>query len=144
MRGFHRFHRGVSLLETIVSLFIATLSIATLSATFSTGGRAVTVSRHREEAANACSAELDARRRQGYTPLSSRIASGASTATTTFATTLPNDLPNPQATLTLQRIDSTFASTPTDTGRVRMDAQLSWGGIGNDRGTVTLTALVRR
>ena len=45
-------------------------------------------------------------------------------------------------TVTFTRVDSSFATTTTDTGRVRVDATVNWTGVGTDHGPVTLTTLI--
>jgi hypothetical protein len=106
--------------------------------------------RHEDLAVGACYAELEARRLKGC----DNIPSGANEVKLTGASllcTLPADLPNATGTLRVRRValagfkpSFTYVETSTDTGRLRLDMTVTWQGVKNDKGSVTVSSLVLR
>lgn len=114
-------------------------ALVVFSATFPAASRRMYNSRHTDVATNACNLQLEYYRDIGYSSLPA-IANGSSSTQVSFAA--PADLQRAVGTVTFTRVDPAFAAATVDTGRVRVDATLSWNGALNDRGSVTLTTLI--
>jgi len=142
--------RGLSLIETIAAIILIMFAVAVFGATFPTAANAVAKNRNRDTAANACNAELDAWRREGYDKISSTtLKSGSTLLRTASPSSLlgnPASLPAGTVAVTISRLNDTYAvpATAVDTGRVQVTVTATWKGVGADKGSWTLTTIIRQ
>lgn len=140
VRARERGGRGFSLPEILIAFAVAGLMVAAFGACFPTASRAVTWSRHRDGAADACQQQLEAARNAGY----GAVTGFGSGSTVTQSFTPPSYLPRATGTVKFTRVDGSFNATTADTGRYRVDATCSWNGVTTDQGTITLTTFLLR
>jgi prepilin-type N-terminal cleavage/methylation domain-containing protein len=134
--------RGFSLPETIMALVVMALAVGVFGAAFPSAGQAIARSKHIDMASDACQKQLDYYRQIGETSIELTYLP-ANTSTATVAFTPNGDLPGGgTGSVVFRRLDSSYNTTTADTGRLRVDASVSWTGVGSDRGTVTLSTLI--
>lgn len=136
-----RARRGFSLPEVMLAIAIMGYAVAVFVGAFPASGNAISRSRHRDLAASACQQQLEFWRNIGYSSLPA-VPSGATGVTVSF--TPPATLPRATGSVRFTRVDDSFRPTAADTGRVQVDATVSWERSGSDRGSVTLTTLILR
>ena len=134
-----RRRRGFTLTEIMIVVLLMGMAIAIFSASFPAAGQSLYRSRHTDIASDACQQQLDFWRNVGYGSVPA-FANGASKVKQSFTT--PSELPGGSASITFVRVNSDYGETTADTGRLRVDATVSWAGSGNDRGAVTQTTLL--
>ncbi len=132
--------RGVSLTEVMVSMCLLALAVLAFGASFPACSQQVMRARHEDLAVNACQKQLDYWRQVGYT--SAPLASGVSSAKVSF--TPPTDLTNATGYTYLVRVDGNFSTTTAESGLLKIVTTVTWSGSGRDKGSVSLTSLIRR
>lgn len=132
--------RGFTLPEVSIALMIIAVTCIAFCSAFTAGRRAISRGRHIDQASDNCQEQLEFYRQVGYGSLP--ITAAQVSTQTSFT---PNSsLPNASGSVTLTRVDDTFAAVTTDTGKIKVEATVTWSGIGADRGTVTVTGIVVR
>ena len=131
--------RGALLLEATLTVMVMGCALVVFAASFPMASRRVYSARHTDLATNACNNQLDLYRNAGYASCPT-IPNGASSTQVSF--TPPSDLSNATGTLRFTRVDGSYSATTTDTGRLQVDATVTWNAARNDKGTVTLTTLI--
>jgi type II secretory pathway pseudopilin PulG len=131
--------KGFSLTETLVAVLITAITLIAFGTMFPSSSRLVQRSRCEDLATRACQSQLEFYREAGYASLPN-IRAGTSEATVTF--TPPSDLPLARGTIRFSNADSSFAASSATTGRVRIDATISWHTSGEVRRSVTETSIV--
>jgi prepilin-type N-terminal cleavage/methylation domain-containing protein len=133
-----RARRGFTLPEVMLALGVLAFAVSIFGTAFPTASRAVARSNNMDTAVNLCDHQLEIYRDGGYTAC--EPAAGQSTRTVSF--TAPPTIPNGTGTVTFTRVDDSYQPTSTYTGRVLVQASVSWRGTGRDLGTVTMSTLV--
>lgn len=134
-----RIRRGFTIAESMISMLILALLISTFGAVYPYTAQSIVRAKHMDQAVSACQQQLEYWRDAGYASCPA-IAAGYSSTSSTF--TPPSDLSNPTGTTTFTHLDSNFSATTIKTGRLRLDATITWTGHGADRGTVTLSTMI--
>lgn len=131
--------RGFTLTELMVVVLLMGLAISIFAASFPAAGQSIYRSRHMDIAGNACDQQLEFWRNVGYGSVPA-FPQGSSSVSQNF--TASSELPGAIGTVTFVRVDDSFAPTTSETGQVRVDVSVTWGGSGNDRGTVSVTSML--
>lgn len=139
--GVRRSRRGFSLVETMIAALLLGFAAMIFGAACPMTSQVILRGRNTDLASDACQKRLEFWRNVGYASLPA-IPTGASSVSQSF--TPPSDLVNAAGTVTFTRIDGSWAVTTADTGRVRVDAVITWGGSGVRGSRTELTTLMRR
>lgn len=134
-----RRRRGFTLPEIMLALLVMALTVATFAATFPGAGQAISRSKHIDQASDECQKQLDFYRNVSYNSLPA-IPAGVSSTSVTFVPS--SELPGATGVVTFTHVDNNFNAVTTRTGRVRVDATVTWVGVGSDRGTQSLSTLI--
>lgn len=140
-RPLERRRRGFSLPETLMALAVMALAVGVFGAAFPTATQAIARSKHIDMASDACQKQLDFYRQVGETSMKLSVLP-AGRRSTAVAFTPNSELPNATGSVTVTRVDASYAATTVESGRMRVDATVTWSGVGRDYGTVTLSTLV--
>jgi len=133
--------RGFSLPEVLMALAVMALAVGVFGAAFPSATQAIARSKHIDMASDACQKQLDFYRQVGETSIElNHLPANTSQATVAFT---PNaELPGATGSVVFRRVDTNYVETTTDTGRLRVDATVTWSGVGSDRGTVKLYTFI--
>lgn len=137
--SFPNTRRGFTLTEAIIAMVLLSLVMVVFGASFPYASQTITRGRHMDLASNACQAQLEVYRNAGYNSCPA-IATGSSSTKVSF--TPPSDLTGATGTVQFTRVTDSFSTTTVETGRMKVEAQITWKGFGLDKGTVTLTTLI--
>lgn len=133
--------RGFTLLETMVAILLLTFTTAIFAAVYPVTSQILLAGRNCDLASDACQQQLEFWRNVGYASLPT-IPTGASRISRTFAA--PTSLAQGAGMVTFSRIDAGWAETTEDTGRMRVDVVITWGGRGIRGGRIPMTAVLVR
>jgi len=132
---------GFTMVETMVAAMLLGFAAMVFGAACPMTSQVLVRGRNTDLASDACQKQLELWRNVGYNSLPA-IPAGASSLSRSF--TPPSDLVGASGTVIFTRIDSTWADTTADTGRVRVDAMVIWGTAGIRGGRIVMTSLLRR
>lgn len=132
---------GFTLTEAIIAMMLLSFIMVVFGASFPYASQTITRSRHMDLAANACQQELEVYRNAGYNSCPS-IPAGSMSASVTF--TPPSELTQATGKVTFTRVNDSLNATSSETGRLQVEANVTWAGFGLDKGNVTLTTLIVR
>jgi type II secretory pathway pseudopilin PulG len=133
--------RGFTILETMITTMLLAFAAMVFGAASPMTSRVLLRGRNSDLSVDACQKQLELWRNVGYNSLPA-IPSGASSLTRSF--TPPAELAQGTGTVIFTRVDPTWTETTVDTGRVRVDVIITWGGTALRGGRTVLTSLIRR
>lgn len=125
----------------MVAILLLTFTTAIFAAAYPITSQILLAGRNCDLASDACQRQLEFWRNVGFASLPS-IPVGASRITRTF--TAPASLAQGAGLVTFSRINSTWGETTEDTGRMRVDVVVTWGGRGIRGGRIPMTAVLLR
>jgi prepilin-type N-terminal cleavage/methylation domain-containing protein len=134
-----RKRRGFTLAEVLVSLTVLCLAVLAVVPALLLGNRSVQRAQHTEVATQIAQERLEKVREAGYTALAVMRTSGTSLSET-FAP--GSSLPRGTGLVATTRLAEDLVTPTTNSERCRVSVTVSWTGVGNNKGAVTLTTLV--
>jgi hypothetical protein len=129
-------------METMIAVLMLAFAMTVFGASLPSTSQVLLRSRSSNVAIDACQQQLENWRNIGYSSLPA-FPSGSGTMTQSF--TPPTEIgQGATGTVTFRRVNASYATTTTDTGRVLVEATITWGGSGIRGSSVTLTTLMLR
>ncbi len=131
--------RGFTRLEVLVTLTVLCLAILAMAPALMLGNRSVKRAQNTEIATQIAQERLERVRDAGYTALPI-LKAGQTSRTESFAP--GTALPRATGQTVCTRLAEDLVTQTTDSERCRVSVTVAWVGVGNDKGSVSLTTLV--